>query len=87
MLAELDSNSEYVILFNLNPARISKYENSIPKALNKVYPLTVEDVYSVFVFEVIFASPLGIQTPRNIVKESYISSERSKVYDSSKNWV
>ena len=45
MLAELDSNSEYLILFNLNPARISKYDNSIPKTVNKVYPLTVEDLY------------------------------------------
>ena len=79
MLAELDSNSEYLILFNLNPARISKYDNSIPKTVNKVYPLTVEDLYSVFVLEVNFASPLGIPAPRVIVKESNIISDRSKV--------
>ena len=66
---------------------VAKKHNILLKTINKVYPLTVEDLYSVFVLEVIFASPLGIPAPRVIDKESYISSERSKVYDSSVYWV
>ena len=41
-----------------------------PKTPNKVYPLTVEELWTVFVSVVIFASPLGIPAPRVIFKES-----------------
>ena len=45
-------------LFNLNPARISKSEKSIPKTLNKVNPVTVEELYSVFVLALVLITVL-----------------------------